>query len=365
MAITILNQPQPINPTYNDTYISFSSDLVGNNQAKIKIQGFEFSIIPNLQGVYHFNLKEIVKGLFESSFQDGDFLPSIGYKISDLTLFKTFDFEVSVYNDEGDEENIQVEYSFNKSVKQFGEDVFQNDVQLLNHTLNGYDYNLTYFEGYPFDITVQNLNDNSGDLTFKNKNSNQVSEAISIDNGTTRIYLDKGVDNWSITGFLNIPDLLNKLELYVDDSFKVNLNLKKVTSKCGVYLKWFNKDGSYSYRLFDEFFKDETSANSLDEVGVNSFQNINSNSTGNLKILGKEGARELQLKTRVNQTEVYQIKDIITSPQVQMYSSNKPFTGGKWLNVTVSTRGINISNKKASNEVAITVVLPQLNTQTL
>jgi hypothetical protein len=54
--------------------------------------------------------------------------------------------------------------------------------------------------------------------------------------------------------------LQHQIEVWVNGAFKANINIKRMESNCGIYLKWFNANG-YSYWLFDKFYSDTTSKN--------------------------------------------------------------------------------------------------------
>jgi hypothetical protein len=41
----------------------------------------------------------------------------------------------------------------------------------------------------------------------------------------------------------------------------------------GIYLKWFNANGGYSYWLFDKFYSDTTSTKTIDEI-VGKYDNL-------------------------------------------------------------------------------------------
>jgi hypothetical protein len=53
------------------------------------------------------------------------------------------------------------------------------------------------------------------------------------------------------------------IEVWVNGAFKANINIKRMESNCGIYLKWFNANGGYSYWLFDKFYSDTTNTKPL------------------------------------------------------------------------------------------------------
>jgi hypothetical protein len=65
-------------------------------------------------------------------------------------------------------------------------------------------------------------------------------------------------------------------------------------SNCGIYLKWFNANGGYSYWLFDKFYSDTTSTKTIDEIvgKYDNLKNVNSFST----ITGKKLMQPIKYK---------------------------------------------------------------------
>jgi hypothetical protein len=45
-------------------------------------------------------------------------------------------------------------------------------------------------------------------------------------------------------------------------------------SNCGIYLKWFNANGGYSYWLFDKFYSDTTSTKPLMKLLVTTWKTL-------------------------------------------------------------------------------------------
>lgn len=381
MAITFTKEPTGIYPAYNDSYIEFTSDLSANTKAVITVLGVtdsiytlkDYTIYPNSVGKYLFNFKGIMKALYGlQGFNDKysetpTNFPVNGFGESISGNYKIQSFTITVYNN-FTSEFVNKAYSFFKSVKQIGEAIYSNAYQILNCSTNGLDYNLTYFEGYPFAFDLLRVQ-NGGDIIIKNLNTNITADSIpATSTNTFRIYVDTGTYNWTTEDFLPITDTLNRLEIYDGSSItptaKTNITLKKVPSKCGVYLKWFNNDGGYSYWLFDEFHKTTLSASDLSTVATNKFYNVNEGFVAPTTLIGKRGKEQMKLDTQVDRNESINLQSLFTSPSVQMWSSQEPFNDGNWINVLVSDK-YELSNKKDINKIGITIDLPELITPTL
>ncbi|OAB78788.1 hypothetical protein [Cochleicola gelatinilyticus] len=394
MAITFTKQPIGIYPAYNNSYIEFTSSLVGDNKAVINVvdvgilsiyNSNSFTIYPNVSGKYLFNLKDIIKAKFNKyGFDDlysetptADAMDGFGESIEGTYLQQLISITVS---NDSQTDTINKTYYFFKGVKQFSElsdeitfspetQIINSNPEILNISENNIDFSLTYFEGFPFAFDIKRVLQNN-EIVIKNLNTGVIADTLEANsNNAFRIYVDTGTINWNTTEFLPLTDTLNRLEIYKLDglnntSNKTNLNLKKYPSKCGVYLKWFNNQGGYSYWLFDEFTKYSLSAKDLKSVASNNFRNVNEGLVAPTKLIGKKGSESVRLKSRVDANEDKLIQSLFTSPSVQMYSSSQPYVNGKWINVEVSNKYEN-SNKKLTNNVEVTIDLPDLITPTL
>ncbi|WP_418513720.1 hypothetical protein [Corallibacter sp.] len=374
MAINVTQQPSGIYPAFNDSYISFASSLTGLTKAEITVQPTElfpnpFLIYPNTNGRFIFNLKDIVKSRMTSEgFEDNYSIPALGWNQEIDNTYLSQTISITDYHSFSGTttsgSTTELTYEFDRSVKQVGDSIYNNTYQLLNISENGVDYHLTYFEGYPFSFELQRVS--SGDtIEFKNVNSGIDNSITGITStNSQRIYLDKGVSNWTSSNYLPLTDTINLLEIYQNETFKTNLYLKKVQPKCGYYLKWFNQNGGYSYWLFNEFSKEELKVKTLKDVATNPFKNVNEGLKNPTTTIGYEGSKRIELKTRVDEKEDEVIRSLFTSPSVQLYTSQSPYINGKWISIDLDG-SYEIYNKKKFNEIKVTIELPSLYTQTL
>lgn len=368
MAIVFTKEPEGIYPAYNDSFIEFSSDLADNNKAEITIFPVEiftriFLIFPDADGKYLFNLKEAVKVVFnQNGFSDENFDTSIYWK-SIIGLYLLQQIQINVFSDI-DNEIVIKNYEFYKAVKQIGEAINSNPFQLLSFSQNGIDHEMTYFEGFPFHFDIQKVVSGS-DITVKNLNTDN---ETAIMNPTTseafRIIIDRGgAHNWTSDNVLPLIEGLNRLEINEGGSFKSNLWITKKKKCSGVYLKWFNRSGGFSHYLFDRYFVEETKGSNLGNVLNNDFSNI-PNAIGTHKSLGKKGEGTLIIKAKYDSSDYENIKDIVLSPLVQIYTSYEAYIEGRFIDVIVNTV-LPHSNKREKNEIILNVELPGLITAKL
>lgn len=384
MAFTFTKEPSGIYPAYNDSWIQFSSDLASNNKAVIDISPdsvfpSEFLVYPDTSGTYTFNLREVVQILLNSDgFNDQNDTAPVGY-VEDypygyvnIATGQTNEMTITVSNPSaGTDIDTARDYEFIRGVKQIGEDIYANEAQVLTRCEgeNGVDYRITYFEGYPFTFELLRI-PSTDSIRIDNLNSGDSSTEYSpTATGSVRYWVDKGDgDNWTTSGYLPLSETDNRLEIYTGVSptltFKTNVVVRKVNEMGGVYLKWFNADGGYSYWLFDEYRREDLRASDVGVASNEQFLNVDDGRQSPTKSLGRDASKRLRLVTRVEDWQARQLESLFYSPSVQMYTSTTPHVGGQWVNVDVLSN-FRFANKKRLNEVTLSIELPELITPKL
>jgi len=367
MAFTFTKEPTGIYPVYNDSFLEFSSNLAANVEGHIDVAelgGDTFTVNPDASGKYLFNLKEIAKSLINSDgFRDPDDSFPAGWGASYLYGYQELNLTVRATDAGAGSDSTSKTYYFIRGAKQIGEVIFVNPAQLLNYSDGGVNYRLTYWEGYPFSFELQRLTA-ADSLTIKNVNTGLTGTAlVAPSTGTYRVHIDKVAANWSSAAYLALPDNESLLELSVNAILKTNLFLKKVVQNRGVYLKWFNADGGYSYFLFEHFYREEVRSRSIGTVNSNSFENVGS-AVAPSRSLGKSGEVSYTLKATVDDNEVNIIRSLFTSPSVQMWSKTEPMLLGEFIDVDISS-SFSVVNKKNKNDVRVKITLPELITPIL
>ena len=364
--INIQQEPTAFYPAYNDSYLNFSTTFTENDRAVVVLDGsYQFTVFPDPQGNYIFNMREIVKALINSTqFRDNLNSSVSGWGFSDSSLYKEITVDITAYGDDTSESLSKV-YSFNKAVKQFGDKLLLNPYQLMLPSKDGINYSLTYFEGYPMEIPFRYLN-TTDSITLYNQRTEQVSTAfVPSVNSPYRLFIDKGMTNWHSAGVLELPDMMSRLDIRAAGVTKATIELTKKADMCGKYLKFFNADGSYSYWLFHQWFKQTHTGGEIDRVSTNNYSNVFGNSEGLTKVSGKAGSNTMRLKTAVTEAEKNHIISLFTSPLVQMWSADEPYQDGKWLDIKVISRGFTYANKKTHNQIEVEIELPEVITQIL
>jgi len=360
-----------VNPAYNDSIIQFESTITNAVKAVISIEGIQFQTIP-INGKFTFNFKEIIKSIINTNRFEDDILPDLGNDVFiyyDDKIVKKIEVVISVQSLTANEQ-ITKNYTFIRSVEQLMN--YRNlinitaDIKVLLPSKNYVDYHLKYFEGYPFDFAIYGIK--SGDTFYlRNITTNQQTEIFTATTSNAlRVFLSDGANSTTDTDILIQSSTLNRLELFVNGHFKANISVSKVESDSGVYLKWINSKGSYSYWKFDRVFKSLITPKTIDdfEGSYDNLQNLNATSY----IIGKTANQTIQVDSNYNSLEAEYLKDLITSPSVWMYRHQTAFNQQMpfdFIGVKLSDTAFTaIDTKNSKNRVSLTITLPTFFTQT-
>lgn len=367
MAITIIKEPQgALLNAYNNSIIEFGTDVSTPARATILIDAYTFEITPN-QGVFYFNLKEIIKVLInQGNFKDDiEVLNPANFLFPDASLFLEIDYTITVFKTNGTSETLDKTYKYIKSAKQIVRSYFdENDlIKFLTPSKDLKAY-ITYFEGYPFDVSIYSNIARTVTITHKRT---ATTLDISLSKGVNRLFLSNGEnDNLGFEEQLPLYIGLNELEFEVDASNKLTLFVTKMAVDCGVYLKWFNENGAWSFWKFSPIYKESINTKSLDEINSD-FNNIE-DSVSRVTQTGKEATKTLALQSgRMNERERLVVSQIFSSPKVFYYNQLElqPFQKVDWKEIKTPSTNQELNNtKKTLTEYDIKIELPEQYTQT-
>lgn len=371
--ISISQDLLSINPAFNDSIIIFSSNtILEPERANIKVGEHTFTAEPYNE-MFHFNFRGIATTLInQNKFADTIF-PNVASIVSynDSSLSRTFDVQLEIFNAAGEIDTITKQYTFLRSAEQLPfynqKLTHANNVRVLLPSNNFTDYYAVWTEGYPFDVGVYGIK--TGDTYYlKNtRTGDQMPALTATDNEVKRIFFSDGENDFNNANVLPITNNLNELELYVNGIFKANIHLKRKENTCGVYLKFVNNDGAYSYVHFSKIYTSSLKTRSMDEFN-SSYGNLQDLIGGSI-ILGKEGQESLRLSTIIQDRDKRYFKDLLTSPRVQMYIHNKPYFKTNpfaFIDVVLNDGSYTIENTKSHNlKFDVTITLPKENTLNL
>ena len=142
-----------------------------------------------------------------------------------------------------------------------------------------------------------------------------------------------------------------------------------ITDNCqGVYLKFLNVKGGYSYWLFSHAFIEETKAKSLG--AITNHWDVRALAATGAHNLGYRSSDTLALFSRIKNKYVPEMRDIMGSPEVYLYTGNLKgiITTNycDWLKVDLENKRMGIRNsKKNSVNFTLDIALPKRYSQTL
>lgn len=244
---------------YNNNVVEFSSDS-GLDAVKctITVGAYTFVITP-INDVFYFNLKEIIAVLInDKNHKDDVNITTVITTDTNLLKSYTFNYEIAFTNDTT--ESIDKIYTFIKSVEQIGE----STTKLLteNHLLN--ETELTIFKDYPVDVSLY-----TDESTINIEFDSYSNSFVSVPNVVSRVSLSDniwGVDALKIgLTYVDISDV----QILVNVKDRCNGTYLKWLNSKGGYSYWlFNpiyKDNISSTSL-SEFNVDYDSLDYTDET---------------------------------------------------------------------------------------------------
>ena len=216
---------------------------------------------------------------------------------------------------------------------------------------------LKYWEGYPFDFCItRNISGVDASQTITNNTNGITSPAISTPYDVNRLFISDGDTSVTLEDYLPLVEGYNEL---VTDAGNY-IDLTKVVSQCGVYLKWLNQYGGYNYWLFNNQNKIDKRIRNLGEIN-NDFSNKET-TVSQSKQLGKQSFDTFTVKAdflKIDDMDL--LKGLLTSPKVYLFTgtqfSRNSFND--WLEINIVNTNATIKNaREPNNELTITFEMP-------
>lgn len=373
-------QPENLRMAYNNHVVRFNS-TIGNNPAYAVValtEDLSARLFPSPDGMFYFNFKPYVSTLINTNnFEDtittnllttnpDSFIYGGGSTVV-LQLQVTFHvvFDTEVY------ENTTQEFTWLAAAQQPGYYMpyTVDDLLVLSPALPdaANTWYLKYWEGYPFDISLFSKEDI---LVITNTN-NLLSEEFSLSSQmASRLFFSDGRTDETLEDLLPLSPGHNRLKLkrYVDSPADAKfINLEKASACTGVYLKWFNAQGGYSYWLFENTYAIDRSAKSLGEIDRD-FENPE-NSFASTTQLGREVQDTIKIVAEMlTEPQRNIVQNLLESPKVYLFTG-APYSRNdyhNWIEVSVKTTGARIKNPREElTNFTFDIDLPVRYTQTL
>lgn len=367
MAVILTTEPQgELLNVYNNSILEFTTDVGTPARATVEIGDYKFNITPN-KNVFYINLKEIIAVIVNQDVFDDpvEIVNPLNYLFPDANLYKEIEFTITVIKTNSTSETLTKTYKFIKSATQIVRKIYDdNDLLKILSPTDDAVRNVTYFEGYPFDVSIYSNIARTVTVTHKRTASTL---DITLSKGVNRLFLSNGEnDNYGFEEALPLYTGVNELEFKVDNSNIIRLFVTKKPVSCGKYLKWFNQSGAWSYWLFSPIHKEGVNPKSLGEINRD-FKNIE-DTFNRVTQIGKTAFKEFSLDTGyMTDFEKKIVSEVYTSPKVYLYNNQElqPFAKVDFKEVEV-TNGYTdlISEKQHISQKQVNIKLPELYTQT-
>ncbi|MAX51599.1 MAG: hypothetical protein CMH22_06425 [Methylophaga sp.] len=360
---TALPQDQVLN-AYNNSVIRFGTDSGAPARSVVQVDKYKFEITPN-NGEFYFNLKDVVTLLInQNKFIDAIAPDSpANYVFPDNTLFLDVEVSITIFKTNGASETDTLNLNYLKAVQQLFRPIYdESETFRILLPADNIKKHVTYFEGYPFDVSI--YSNASRSVTVTNKRTAQ-SINISLLKGVNRLFLSNGEnDNLGFEGSLPLNLGVNELVFsFGSESYTLFVDKKPVA--CGVYVKWFNQSGGWSYWLFEALYQEKLTFKATQLIN-NDFRNLENTSSRQI-ITAKESQKAFDVETYlINHQERLILGDLPESPKVYFYAipELQPFKAVDFKEVTVKDGTIQLNNtKNAIQRYAFTIELPNQYTQ--
>jgi hypothetical protein len=196
--------------------------------------------------------------------------------------------------------------------------------------------------------------------------TNAIAQSFQRKGNITRLVFSDGDSDETLETVLPLSDGINRLKISVQQQQKWAI-VEKVPYRCGVYLKWLNAFGTYSYWLFEDTYSIDRASKYLGEVG-NDNANLEDSFSRSLQI-GKESQDTMKIIAELlTEDERSIVEGILDSPKIYLFTG-KPFARNSyrdWIEVTLKTGNARIKNpKQPLTNFTFDIELPVRYTQTL
>lgn len=359
---------------YNNQVVTFYSDsdskpLYCTIDLTAFDHGTQIRIFPNTQGVFIFNFSEYLSAILNTqNFADTTSIDVQNALVYDHTqgIFISEPITFTIYLADGSSQSTDQRYLWISGVEQlqaYQKGEFLTGTSFVLAPLKQRTNNthvLYYWEGYPFDISFYNQDRNS--VTIENQ-STGLSIEVYMRYYINRIAFCDGSTDVTIEN--DLPLLTGYNLLKIADSF---IELHKVEAKAGVYIKYRNPYGGWSYWLFE--CEGQITRNTTDKVLINNdFYNLK-NTISPMLQHGKQSVQDT-LKvwaTRLDAEQISSMLYLLESPKIYLFTGDR-FSRASlshWIEVTCKTGSFKVrEEKRQTYSFSLDFLMPNHNIITL
>lgn len=395
-------QQDRLRMAYNNDVIRFYSDNpVDFDYCELILHGIDaiaprvvVNLYPNPQGHFYFNFKPYVialinTGNFEDTLQpqlNGNDNSSYIHNVSQgLFLQKTVTLTYKKNNGEPAGEDGLYVLDWIAGAEQFNDRHYfsKNDYFVLSPLKknSGTHYYLKYWEGYPFDIAIYSKEEKVHLYNATNLLGAQFTVPLpprvtpsfnmpGMPGPVSRLFFSDGRVNETIEDVLPLVEGYNKVWLKKSTTAlrsDKQLFIEKIPYQCGVYLKWLNKYGGYSYWLFENTYAIDRATRQMGELEKDN-ENLE-NAFGRTLQIGKESQDSIKVIAELlTEDERTIVEGLLDSPKIYLFTG-QPFARNDhrdWVEVALKTTGARLKNfRQPLTNFAFDLELPMRYTQML
>ena len=372
MAIVFTQDISEVNTlmAFNNNVIKYTTDetVLTVLNSEITIGSETIILYPNPSNEFYFNFKDyIAKYTNNTKFVDS-VNPVLNASDIESFTYESRDFLQTTIS-------IQINFTDTTSESDTREVFFLNGVeQLQNYQRNetqstgqfvflspltpqtNNNYYVKYWEGFPFDVSILRRTE-TRQFSVRN-NTNLLSTVFTARGQITRLFFSDGNTDETIDDFLPIAVGRNVLQMSnnnydVEDPTPIYENVfltvdKQTECNEGVYVKWYNNYGGYSYWKFSKFFTQNINVRSLGELNTD-FDNLE-NTYGTSAEIGFNANDRLTVSTDLLSVEEQSLlQSLFTSPKVYLFTG-LPYSRASvndWVEVKKLTNSFPLRNIKS------------------
>ncbi|MBE99325.1 hypothetical protein [Flavobacterium coralii] len=367
-----------LRPAYSNDIYTFSTDAGTPLYCDITSQGLSMiRLYPRPDGSFWLNLKPYISAIINTrKFEDNvvtDFQsPNPQSFIYDFTTgtYLNLNLTFTITLDDDSTDSISYVLTWYAGCSQIGDlsPLLNTEFHVLTPSLKSTTnkYYLKYWAGYPFDLSMYYNGDN---ITLENTTT-----GYSVDFETfsevNRIFLSDGRTSETLEDIMPVADGYNTIRIMADGTPSDNdkyIIINKQPITCGVYVKWLNSRGGYSYWLFEDTAKVDRSTRSMGEI-ENNYSNNESTMARTLNI-GMDAQDRIRVTAELlSEDDTAILKDILSSPKIYMFTGEPASQNDyrNWIEVMLVTNSTVVKNHKEKlTNFVLDFRAPMRDTQTL
>jgi len=347
---------------YNNNIVRFHSDnALVPKTAQIAGMGIDITLYPNPSGEFYFNFKDYVSSLINTKnfIDDTNYVNlneiDIDHYVYDVSngTYLTGIFTIAITLSDDSIETVNRNLHFISAVEQL-DNRFEFDSTKLN-VLSPLTDNIKRWVGYPFEVSFLVGMDIPDDTDIEFTGDDASPSSFTIPSRVFSLYFSDGFHEFATTyirGFtFGLPSTLSRLNVIENCSD-------------GIYLKFLNKKGRYSYWMFNEN-KNNIIPKSIGQVN----NNINdiSDTISQMINIGYVSLKSKLIYDDISKDDMVLVQDIFESPKLYLFigTPNTVSTYKDWIEVIIKEKSISISDKYNHINVQIEIDLPTRDTITI